>query len=445
MNKIITPKTGPKGIFYLNDTPYMYGIHINPKFSNDIIRIGSKGEKVSSAVFWSLWRGGEFLSKGIKVANNLCYFTELQTGSIPKSIPFKLFMDGVVGAVSSGRDRVLLIRLDGTVIDSSIEDLKSLNRSHIFGIDYVKNFFNLSDRGYGILQDSRNRLLLWGEGGINESFQIPGENVKQILSGYHTQSEEYVNYILTDKGLFINLHSKTPLPSFLAPDDEEKPARLTSDHYRLYEIPLPENISPNNIEEISCIDTYNLFIRTNEGKVYAIGKNSHYQRGTTEELEPDKWNEIKYPEKIKQLAGVVCSAYGNGGLFALSENGNLYYHGFNLENYFPIVNKKSSIHEPIKIAEDIKSIWQFERQRGLNFVGESLIGNSLSRLASTVFLLKHSGDLSILPTKAMMTSHIEDLIIHSASEAYPVKLYREFFSDLIFSPNMVKAIAEIGC
>ena len=446
MNKIIKPKTGPKGIFYLNDTPYIYGVHVNPRFSGDIIKIGNKGERINSVIFWSVWRGGEFQSRGIKVANNSCYSTDFQTEDPPESIPFKFLMDDIVGAVPIGRSEISLIKPDGTVIDTDMQNLKSFDESHISGINHVKNFFNLSGRGYGILQDGKDRLFLWeGEHGINESFQIPGKDVKQILTGYDKQSEKYVDYILTDKGLFLNLHFETPVPSFLAPDDEEKPAKLTSESYRLYEIPLPKNISPDNIKEISCIDMNNLFLLTDNGEVYAIGKNNYSQRGTSEELKIYEWNKIKYPEKIKQLASVIPSPYGDGGLFALSESGNLYYHGYNRDGYYPIVGEKSTVNEPLKIAENIESIWQFERQKEPDIMGKLLANEGLLRMVSTIFLLNRSGDLSILPTKAMMTNRIEDLIIRSASEAYPIKLYREFFSDLIFSPNMVKAVAEVGC
>jgi len=182
--------------------------------------------------------------------------------------------------------------------------------------------------------------------------KIPGKEVKVLaktLFFEHNVPLHYSEAFITDEGLFHIFKQRKNYQKYYA--HLSHASMLLDKLYEgllIYRIPLPEDVNPDDVKELLSPHFNNLFLLTNEGRVYAIGKNTYYQRGTKEELNPSEWNEIEYPEKIKQIDYAPSP-----GLFALSENGNLYYHGDKNGGFFD-VSESARIYSPIRVAQDIK-------------------------------------------------------------------------------------------
>lgn len=194
--------------------------------------------------------------------------------------------------------------------------------------------YNLGNRLFTILQTDDNKLYMWepSHQGLSPNsyednlYKIPGKEVKKIAkSMIYTSSipAYYTDAFLTDEGLFHVLQDDRSFKLLYGhiKGDPIIPHKLYNQFF-IYNIDLPEGLSPDDIEEILAPHYNNLFLLDKQGRVYSIGENDYYQRGVQIRLDPRKWNQIEYPEPIKQIH------YGKfPGLFALSKSGNLYYHG----------------------------------------------------------------------------------------------------------------------
>jgi len=226
--------------------------------------------------------------------------------------------------------------------------------------------YSLGNRLFTVLQTDNNKLYMWEPSHLGLSpdmyedhlYAIPGKEVKKISkSVVYTSSipAYYTDAFLTDEGLFHVLqddHAFRQLYKHIK-GDPIIPGKLYGQFF-IYNIDLPEGLSPDDIEEILAPHYNNLFLLDKQGKVHSIGENDYYQRGVKGRLDPHKWNQIEYPEPIKQIH------YGNfPGLFALSKSGNLYYHGYNEYSDFATERtriKSEHIDKPVKIGTGINII-----------------------------------------------------------------------------------------
>ena len=442
MNKIIKPKTGPKGIVYVNDVPYGYALHVRYNLLSGLRRVGSKGEDIRSVGLWTIWKGGNNFIEGFKVVGTTCYCTCNERMDSPSIFDSPVsVIDGVIGGISRSL-RALLVYPDGRVssFKPKPEGFQLKDTYKIANIDGVKNIYNISTIEAAILQDNKDRLFVWrGEPDVKDCIKIPGTEVKQLTYSCDKTDDILSDFILTDKGLFLYnnsaekfLKSSSPLKYNIISNPEAI--------NMLSFIPLPEGVTPHNIEDISAINLINLFLLTNDGKVYAMGKNNHYQRGTTKKLKPDEWNEIKYPEKIKQISTIFKD---RSGLFALSENGNLYYHGYNENSYYPLTNRRSNIAKPMKVMEGVQSVW-VPNDSSLSFVRKGLLRYTG---INPLFITTDSNDLIIFPTKPMVgkDSLPTGFVADKDDKVYPVRVYDKLSSSLLFTPNMIKAKIISSC
>jgi len=185
---------------------------------------------------------------------------------------------------------------------------------------------------------------------VKQAIELPG---KFITAGSYTPTQQ-ANIclgVVTSEGLFLfakkHMLGKGEFIGSLSSKGLKETYKVGS----VYKISLPENVKPEDIKSVQVIEDKNMYLLTRQGKAYSIGDNDHYQRGTKEKLDPSEWNEIKYPEKIKQIeVKNVC------GLFALSESGDLYYHGYNENGFYPITKHKSDIDSPVKVMDNVQFI-----------------------------------------------------------------------------------------
>jgi len=201
--------------------------------------------------------------------------------------------------------------------------------------------YNLGNRLLTVLQTDNDKLYMWepSHPGLSPDsyedhlYEIPGKEVKKVSkSVVYTSSipAYYTDAFVTDEGLFHVLEYSHAFRQFYRhiKGDPIISHKLYGQFF-IYNIDLPERVSPDDIEEILAPHYSNLFLLDKQGKVYSIGENDYYQRGMRKHLNPRKWNQIEYPEPIKQIH------YGKSpGLFALSKSGNLYYHGYNKYSRF---------------------------------------------------------------------------------------------------------------
>jgi len=223
----------------------------------------------------------------------------------------------------------------------------------------VINSYSSGNWLLSILQTDNNDLYIWQPLHHRRRsrfkdvlHKIPGKEVKVLaktLFFEHDVPLHYSEAFITDEGLFHIFKQRKDYQKYYAHLNHA--SMLLDKLYEgllIYRVPLPENVSPDDVKELLSPHFNNLFLLTNEGKVYAIGKNTYYQRGTKEKLDPSEWNEIKYPEKIKQI-----DYTSSPGLFALSEDGNLYYHGDKNRGYLGL-SKSARNYSPVRITQGIK-------------------------------------------------------------------------------------------
>ena len=424
MNSIKRETLLSKDIIYINDTPYYVG---NLK-NNYLVKLGYKGDKITSAAFWpsdSSIRGQSEI--GFKVVNNAGFQVFADSQSV-------FIEEDVIGGLYRPYHGVVFVRPDGEVLTYALGDFSPTGSYRLEQVDGIKNYYAPSGKHYAILQDNKNRLFLWS-GGVEiagGSVRIPGSKVNHIFYDVAPQSFSYYYFVLTDEGLYNYHNSKALILPYLTENSIASVSHSLLSHQ--HQIVLPESIDIDNIKDITTVPMSNLFLLTNDGKVYSIGKNGYYQRGTSKKLKIDEWNEIKYPEKIKQIASTITYP----GLFALSENGNLYYHGYNGEGYYPITNRRSSIGTPLKIAEDITSVLS------LNIKIYPPDRSGKTPLAvDPVFITDNEGELAMIPVKFLERGDYD--VFTSGDKMYIPSFYKTLAHDLIHTPNSLKALLEVVC
>jgi len=227
----------------------------------------------------------------------------------------------------------------------------------------VVDSYSLGNRLFTVLKTDDNELYMWQplhKGRKSQYkdilYKIPGKEIKNIShSILYDESVPiyYTDAFLTDEGLFHiarlpqgnkNIHSYlNESPSF---------QHSIYKKFAIYPVDLPEKVTPDDIKQIISPPYNNLFLLTNDGEVYAIGKNTYCQRGTNDTLDPFVWNKIKYPDKIDRIE---C-ARPSPGLFAISESGDLYYHGYNENARYEFTGRKTNIAYPRKVKSNVSHI-----------------------------------------------------------------------------------------
>jgi len=416
MNHLVVPETGPGNIVYINDTPYHVAsgsvIGASYKAVDFLVKLGDRGEKVDCAVI--LYNIEKPNYNTFKITRGCCY-----AGWNGKD--YNLIRDDIVGGVFKRLlSRLSLIQRNGKVITYGFPYFDPVVNSYYLGqANDIKKVYPTGDT-YAILQDTANNLFIWEEGySASDMVQVPGKEVRLMVSTKTDPSGGILHkadLVLTNEGLFLFHSSRHGV--------------------LLRKVDLPKTVHPDDIKAIETFTIHNIFLLTNDGGVYATGENDYYQRGSKKKLNPDSWNEIKYPEKIKQL-GI---SYKKPGLFALSENGNLYYHGYNEDGYYPVTGRKSNISEPIKILEGIKSIWT------PRFNDLSIQDPEYSTLwVYPVWLFDSTGDFFMLPVGPLVGGDYKSFLIKTLSKAYPADVYKMVSHDIVYTPDMVHAILKSNC
>jgi len=379
-----------KGIAYINDIPYIVGPSLH-----DIVRVGDRGEKVDYAVFPE--------DDGVhKVSNGSYFLKRLGQNN------FDLITEGIVGGIYCGIDWFFVFRPEGTT-QNILGSSSSYEETPIEGINGIKNVYNIVPKRYCILEDNDGKLVLWSSMSPSKVIaDYKGSHIK--LHTFDTRSVRFGQedvVFLTDEALYYG-----------------KPA----DGFDL--ISLPNGVTPDDIKDFQVIAENNIFFLTNDGRVYARGKNGYNQRGTTKKLKLEEWNQIEYPEPIKQIA-----ASSVPGLFALSEDGNLYYHGYNEGSYYPITDRKSNISKPMKILDNVSSLWMikdFGRGGMKNF-----------KTSNMFLFLDNDGILKKLINSSSRDSNVELLKQHSV--ILPSEIYRKLVPGLVMNKEMLSAFIRHEC
>jgi len=218
--------------------------------------------------------------------------------------------------------------------------------------------------GAGVIKSDEG-LYLWVPDApdINNHSFIPIKGTKVLKSCYRKSRQEKgiieSTVILTDAGIYHLMEGchKGKLSSMFKEDLKKDPNFLkfippTGQKFLFAFYHRSTPVDPKDIASIKLTSLGNIFLLTNKKEVYVIGGNGYYQCGVSKKHDTFTWNKIKYPEPIKQIETV----YNIPGLFALSENGNLYYHGYNEGSYYPITNRKSNVSKPLKIMEGVDGI-----------------------------------------------------------------------------------------
>jgi len=381
-----------RGIAYINDVPYM----VRNTSVYDIVRLGNRGEKIDYAVVFK---------DGIHKIVNGCYFYK-QHGS---ENDFELKADNIVGGVYRDSNNVFVFRsygaVENVIADPSAEDRKV----PILWIDGIKDVYNIVPTRYCILRDNNNKLVFW-------SSAIPSASTGDY------------------KGNQIKLHTfdtRSPVPGsehvvFLT--DETLYSGRPSDGFET--LSFPNNVSPDDIKDIQVVAEANIFLLTNDGKVYSIGKNGYNQRGTAKKVKPGEWNQIEYPEPIKQIAAGTVP-----GLFALSENGDLYYHGYNEGGYYPVTGRKSNISKPMKIIDNVNSLWMV-RIYGRRSREAVESGNML-------LFLDNEGVLKRLMDRRDKEDNID--VLKEYPSMIPSNIYKKLTPDLVMNKEMMSAFMRYNC
>jgi len=416
MNHLVIPETGADNIVYINDTPYHVAngsvIGASYRTVDFLVRLGDRGEKVDCAVVLYNIEKPNFNT--FKITQGCCYAGW-------NGEDYDLIRDDIVeGVFERLRNRLSLIQRNGKVTTYEFPHFDRVVNSYYLGqANNIKKVYPTRDT-YAILQDAANNLFIWKEDySASDMVQIPGKEVRLMVSTRTDPSGgtlHKADLVLTDEGLFLFHGSRYGVSS--------------------RKIDFPKTVHPDNIKAIETFTIHNIFLLTNDGRVYATGENDYYQRGSKKKLDTDSWNEIKYPEKIKQL-GI---SYQKPGLFALSESGNLYYHGYNEGSYYPITGRKSNISKPMKILEGIKSIWT---PRFDYFSIQDPVHSTL--WVYPVWLFDSTGDFFMLPVKPLVDNDYKSSLVKSPSKVYPADVYKMVSNDIIYTPYMIHATLQSNC
>ena len=405
MSIVSLRKDSPDNVVYINDTPYY--IHLT---HNEFVRIGKVGDHVKSVGYIS----GNFY----KLVNDTLYRTEDQNEN--------MIAKGVQAALYSPEGQCCIFIKNG-IVHHYFDNSKNIASSDapIVNGNIIKALHATSGRNV-VLQTASNELYLFYIGSTNEAHRLPGSKCylyKQYAPNFNSYNKsKYI--LLTDKGLYgLKYHNYASAVARLPIETGNK--KSLTYNIDIYELPLPDNVSPDHVKDIGTGYKYDtLFLLTNKGKVYSIGKNTYYQRGTTKKLKPDKWNEIKYPEPIKQI---YASQYP--GLFALSESGNLYYHGYNEGGHYSFTGRKSNTSKPLKIAENVDSICAaFSGVYPLNYA-----------MSDCFYYFDKQGVPRVIGGKVFL----EEYPVENHEFAYD--LYQEVSKSLIHTQSLIKIVLEHTC
>jgi len=335
MSIVSFKKDSPGDIIYINDTPYAIDTSYDKLF-----KAGDRGDhiKLMGYISGNLYRlindtlvkvrGGNVIDsvKGVQAA--LLYSSEAGYCIFIKNERVHHYFDNTGNIHSS----------DAPIVNGTI----------------TRAFHSTSGKNV-ILETSNNKLYFFYLESANQVYELPGSKCylyKQYTSHF-TDHDKSKYILLTDKGLYgLKYHKHVPGIAHFPIERGNK--KSLNDDIDLYELPLPDNVPPEHIKDIDTGYKYDtLFVLTNDGEVYSLGKNTYYQRGTTKRLNPHEWTKIKYPEPIKQIYAAHFP-----GLFAVSESGNLYYHGYNEgAYYYEFTGRASNVSRPLKIAENVDSMF----------------------------------------------------------------------------------------
>jgi len=411
MSIVSSRRDSPDNVVYVNDTPYY--IHLT---HNEFVRIGKAGDHVKSV--------GYISRNFYKLVNDILYRTEDQNeGIIAKGVQAALYNPE---GLHSPEGQCCVFIKNGIVHYYS-DNFKNTTPSDvpIVNGNIIKAFHATSGRSV-VLQTSDNKLYLFCLGSTSEAYRLPGSRCylyKQYAPNFDSYDKsKYI--LLTDKGLYGLKYRDYASTVAHLPIETGNKKSLTH-NIDIYKLPLPNNVSPDHVKDIDTGYKYDtLFLLTDEGKVYSIGKNTYYQRGTTKKLKPDEWNEIKYPEPIKQIC---ASQYP--GLFAVSESGNLYYHGYNEGGHYSFTGRKSNTSKPLKIAENVDSICTaFSRVYPLNY-----------GMSDCFYYFDKQGVPRVIGGKVFL----EEYPVENHEFAYD--LYQEVSKSLIHTQPLIKTVLEHTC
>ena len=374
-----------KEIAYINNVPYTVGTSIY-----DIVKLGDRGEKVD---YVKVTSGGDIH----KISNGCYFFKDVFSDH------FQLKIKDIVGGVYYETRFFFVFRSDGTVQNISSSIPRENKKYVIKGINGIKDVYNIALDTSCVLRDNDSKLVLW-TAWMPSSIVTTLEGSQVKLYAHPSTPHVKSGAILTDKALY---YIESGIDS----------------------IAFPDNLTPDDIKDIQVITDSNLFLLTNDGKVYAIGRNGYNQRGTAKKLKPDEWNQIEYPERIKQIAT------GNiPGLFAVSESGNLYYHGYNERGYYPFTGRKSNISKPMKILEDVASLWWINNPQGKTMKSFEL-GNML-------LFLDNEGVLRKLVNRHTWKD-VE--LAKKYPTMIPSNIYGKLFPNLIMNKEMLLSFIGYKC
>jgi len=356
------------GVFYLDSMPYKYD-----RWKVRFDSLGNPKNKIKAAT--SPGSFGEFF---VLYDNGDLYFSPDYASYKSKA---QLLERGVLGLFPGADQYSISLYLS----DKYKNKLFAFKKDHIVELSLVFKFdpdkkrptYQYKRHGLDLLKDNiketvsfpvnhtliktkDNRLFLLGFSMKNKSrpqlFPIPGKE----WFVYNKFADDSIISVVTDEGCFLSMYTSTPFKSC---GNELRPI---SKPPKLYKLLLPEGISPDNISQIEKGGESTLFLLTKDGRLYSIGENTYNLRGTKDTIKPDEWNEIKYPEPIKQIEVSPGARLSGARLFAISESGDLYVHGENFQG----VSSQDIIPSPIKIISDhdIDSIQVVADDRGDDMV-----------------------------------------------------------------------------
>ena len=341
-------------IFYIDSSPYKYNEE-KSRF-HSLAKFGSKVQAVigsrSSKPIFVLYDNGKLYFSPDYTA----YETEAQL--VQKDVLGLYASDDNTSAgiyVSNKYKQKLFIFKKDHIIQLDLFDLEFDNPSNL---DEDKTTFQYAAHGLDMLENNikesipfplNHTLIKTGDGKLYmlaaavsggsyklqpKLFSIPGK--KWIT--YNKFNDSSIVSVVTDEGCFLFMND--PDLSKVC-GDKLKPI---SGSPGLYELLLPEKVSPEDITRIEKDVKFTLFLLTRTGEVYSIGKNDYYNLRGVESANPTEWNQIEYSKPIKQIelsSGVR--------LFALSESGDLYSHG---RSFGKFQLQKAITTSPTKIISD---------------------------------------------------------------------------------------------
>jgi len=413
-------------IFYIDSSPYKYNEE-KSRF-HSLAKFGSKVQAVigsrSSKPIFVLYDSGKLYFSPDYTA----YETEAQL--VQKDVLGLYASDDnpSVGIyVSNKYKQKLFVFKKDRIVQLDLFGLEFDNPSNL---DEDKTTFQYAAHRLDVLEDNikesipfplNHTLIKTGDGKLYVlAAAVSGGSYKLQPKLFSIPGKRWITYnkfnnssisVVTDEGCFLFMND--PGLSKVCGDK----LRPISGSPGLYELLLPEKVSPEDITRIEKDVRFTLFLLTRTGEVYSIGKNDYYNLRGVESANPDEWNQIEYSEPIKRIelsSGVR--------LFALSESGDLYSHG---RSFGEFQSQKAITTSPTKIIsdQDIDSIQ----------VVRDLSGNDM------VHVFTKGGGCYCLVN--------EGSSFHRKYDAYKGILFSVVNSvpSIKMTKKMVRILAEVGC